>query len=147
MPLSGGVVAVNVARTTVAPSPLMRVDCAMPCSSWPHSKRKIQSVAGKYRRQIKEFLAQQEPAASRPVYTGPDPATNTKDIRELLEFAIDNESAVALQYLRATNEEIVETVKPESLNGDKLFAFCEQRESYRAYRLKRIRSAGLNGLE
>ncbi|HUT25045.1 MAG TPA: helicase-associated domain-containing protein, partial [Sumerlaeia bacterium] len=110
-------------------------------------KRKIQSVAGKYRRQIKEFLAQQEPAASRPVYTGPDPATNTKDIRELLEFAIDNESAVALQYLRATNEEIVETVKPESLNGDKLFAFCEQRESYRAYRLKRIRSAGLNGLE
>jgi len=110
-------------------------------------KRKIQSVAGKYRRQVKEFLAQQEPAKSRPVYTGPDPATNSEDIHELLEFAIDNESAVALRYLRATNEEIVETVKPESLNGEKLFAFCEQRRSYRAYRLKRIRSAGLNGPE
>ena len=106
-------------------------------------KKKIDSVSSKYRKQIRDFLAQRMSSKERASYQGANPATETEDIARLVRFAIENESSVEMQYVRSTQEEIVERARPESLNGDKLFAFSERTQSYCAYRLARVRSAKL----
>ena len=73
-----------------------------------------------------------------------NPATATRDVRKLLRFAIENESSVQIKYKRNTNEEVLDAIQPESLNGDKLFPFSDQEQSYCAYRIKRILSVQLD---
>jgi Helicase conserved C-terminal domain len=104
-------------------------------------RKRLDAVTSKYRRQMREFIEQQSHKRARPVYPHTNPATTKKEIRSLLEFAIEHDSRVVMDYTRSTGEEIVEPVQPESLNHDKLFAFNEENQSFCAYRLKRIRAA------
>jgi len=106
-------------------------------------KKKVEGVSAKYRRQVRDLLAQRAVTAERPAFQGANPASEPADVAALLRFAIENESNVDMHYLRATQKETVERVRPESLNNDKLFAFSESRQSYCAYRLARVRSARL----
>jgi hypothetical protein len=106
-------------------------------------KRKLDAVARKYRKQMHEFLAQKAPSRERAAYSGANPATDAQDIRKLIRFAIDNDTTILLRYVRTTRDEVEETVRPESLNNEKAFAFCEDRQSYCAYRLSRILLARL----
>ncbi|MFW6303679.1 MAG: helicase-associated domain-containing protein [Candidatus Sumerlaeota bacterium] len=107
-------------------------------------EKKIDSVANKYRRQMREFLQQKSPNRERPTYTDANPATRSSDIRKMLRFAIEHEAQLHLVYQRSTGEEIEEIVTPESINGDKLFAFSDEQQSYCAYRIRRIVSARMD---
>ncbi len=107
-------------------------------------KKKLDSVASKYRRQMREFLARKSASRETNRYPDANPATATRDVRKLLRFAIENESSVQIKYKRNTNEEVLDAIQPESLNGDKLFAFSDQEQSYCAYRIKRILSVQLD---
>ncbi|MBN1867685.1 helicase-associated domain-containing protein [Candidatus Sumerlaeota bacterium] len=107
-------------------------------------KRKLDAITRKYRKQMNEFLAQKSPSRDRAAYAGANPATETPDIRKLIRFAIDSDATILLRYVRTTRDEIEETVRPESLNNEKVFAFCEDRQSYCAYRVSRILLARLS---
>lgn len=104
-------------------------------------EKKIEAATSKYRRQMRGVLAHKRPARARPVYAGANPAATPEAVRELLHFAIEHESIVHLQHRRSTGEEVAEQVRPESISGDKLYAFCEEDQSYCAYRISRIASA------
>jgi hypothetical protein len=104
-------------------------------------EKKIEAATSKYRRQMRGVLAHKRPSRARPAYTGANPATTPEAVRGLLHFAIEHESVVSLQHRRSTGEEVVEYVRPESISGDKLYAFCEADQSYCAYRISRISSA------
>ena len=106
-------------------------------------KKKIGAVSSKYRKQLREFISQKASSKDRAAYSGANPASEPDDIGRLVRFAIENESTVEVLYVRTTQEEITERVRPESLNGDRLFAFCEGRQSYCAYRMTRVKSARL----
>ncbi len=62
----------------------------------------------------------------------------------MMRFAIEHEAQVKLVYSRSTGEEIEEVVTPESINGDKLFAFSDEQQSYCAYRMRRIVAASMD---
>lgn len=104
-------------------------------------KKKINAVANKYRRQMRDFLSQKAPAKAVSTTTLVNPATTEDDVRKLLLAAIEAETRVEILYKRPTGEEANETVLPESLNGDKLYAFSDQIQSYCAYRTRRIVTA------
>ncbi|MFP4380218.1 MAG: helicase-associated domain-containing protein [Candidatus Sumerlaeia bacterium] len=105
--------------------------------------KKLNAVANKYRKQMREFLAHRPASKPHVAYSDANPATKPKDIKKLLRFAIDEDSQVQVRYTNSSKEELVEVVTPESLNGDKLFAFCEERQNYCAYRIARIVSVEL----
>jgi hypothetical protein len=107
-------------------------------------EKKIEAATSKYRRQMRGVLAHKRPARARPAYAGANPATTPEAVREMLHFAIEHESVVSLQHRRSTGEEVVEQVRPESISGDKLYAFCEEDQSYCAYRITRISSARMD---
>ena len=104
-------------------------------------KKRLNAVANKYRRQMREFLSQESTAPARPTYTDSNPAATPRDIRKMLRFALQHEMDVQMNYKRSTGEEAPDKVQPESLSGDKLFAFSEKEQSYCAYRVSRIVSA------
>ena len=107
-------------------------------------QRKINGIANKYRKQMRGFLAQRGAPKGAFAYPGINPATADAEIRKMLRFAADQDRTVQLRYTNASKEEIVETVRPESLDGDKLYAFSEETQSYCAYRIARILSTRLD---
>lgn len=106
-------------------------------------EKKMNAVAKKYRRQMREFLDQRPEEKGRSASATPEAATDKKNIRKLLEYAIEQGFSVQLRYTNSSQEENEEQVSPESLNGDKLFAFCEEQQTYCAYRINRILRAEL----
>jgi hypothetical protein len=107
-------------------------------------QKKLDSVANRYRKQMREFLQQKSPNRERPSYSDANPASSADDIRRMMRFAIEHEAQVKLVYSRSTGEEIEEVVTPESINGDKLFAFSDEQQSYCAYRMRRIVAASMD---
>jgi hypothetical protein len=105
--------------------------------------KKINAVANKYRKQMREFLAHRPATKPHIAYSEANPATDPKDVRKLLRYAIDHDNQVRVRYHNTSREEIMEVLAPESLNGEKLYAFCEERQNYCAYRIARILSAEL----
>ena len=105
-------------------------------------EKKVNTAASKYRKQMRDLMAQRSSSTRRhPTYAHANPATDEQDIRKMLHFAIEQETEVELRYMNSSQEEIVERVRPESLNGEKIHAFSEDAQAYCAYRLARIRSA------
>lgn len=107
-------------------------------------KKKTDVLTEKYRSQMRQFLSNHSPSGERHPYEGVNPATRRADIRKLIHFAIDRETVVRLRYLSTTKEETVEEVRPESINGDRVHAFCESRQAYCGYRLSRIQWASID---
>ncbi|HBF35327.1 TPA: hypothetical protein DDW35_12270, partial [Candidatus Sumerlaeota bacterium] len=90
-------------------------------------EKKVNTAAGKYRKQMRDLMAQRSTNSRRhSAYADANPATDEQDIRKLLHFAIEQETEVELRYMNSSQEEIVERVRPESLNGEKIHAFSEE---------------------
>lgn len=106
-------------------------------------KKKTDAVSGKYRKQIRDFLAQRPRTKEQAGYQGPNPAEQAEDIVRLIRHAIEHEMSIDIQYARLAEGESAERVNPESLNGDRLYAFSEARQAYSAFRLSRIKAAKL----
>jgi len=106
-------------------------------------KKEVDKVAGRYKRQLARFLVSGSKVEQPGVYRGPNPAQSSKDVRKMLEHAIDNETRVEIAYLHMKNGAIQDTVEPESLNKDKLYAYSDEREGHAMFAVSRIQSAKL----
>ncbi len=102
-------------------------------------KKKITSVTHKYKKQVTSLLATSMPKTpSKYSFGGPNPAIKAEDIRSMIDFAIEHEFKIEVQYLTAEKKTILEIIAPESINGEKVYAFCESKNNYGVFNLKRI---------
>lgn len=76
-------------------------------------------------------------------FDGPNPAEKLPDVRLMIDFAIENEFEVEIDYVKATHEKVTELIAPESLERDRLYAHCRTRDAYSVYRMDRIQQARL----
>ncbi len=107
-------------------------------------KKKINAVTSKYKKQVSSLIATTVPRLpTKYSFNGPNPATRLPDIRDMVDFAMDNDFQIEIDYLTTSNRQIKEVVSPESLDNDKLYAFCEKRDVYKIFNLKRIKKATL----
>lgn len=107
-------------------------------------KKKIGEATTKYKKQVSRLITSTSPRApSKYSFSGPNPSTKKGDIKNMIDFAIDNNFEMEIKYLKANDEQVEEVVDPESADTDKLYAYCEKRDSYSVYRLDRIRQTRL----
>jgi hypothetical protein len=105
---------------------------------------KISRIASEYTAKISHLVTNSVPrGTSKFNFSGPNPAVETDDIREMIDFAIDNEFEVEIEYLKATRDLVTELIAPESLERDRLYAHCRTRDAYSVYRVERIQQARL----
>lgn len=77
-------------------------------------------------------------------FDGPNPAKDRDDIKAMLEFALEHEHEVEIEYVKSNQTEVRERVAPESLEGGKLLARCRTRsDAFSVYKLDRIVRARL----
>lgn len=106
-------------------------------------KKQIDEVAGRYKRQLARLLTTGSSLERTPTFGGPSPALAPEDIRRMIQFAIEHEGRVEIAYLTEKEEIFRDTIEPEALNGDKLYAFSEDRDGHSMFSLSRIRKAKL----
>jgi hypothetical protein len=107
-------------------------------------KKKIGASTIKYKKQVTSLLATAVPRMpTKYSFGGPNPSSEQTDIRNMVDFAMDHDFQMEIEYLTANRKVISEVITPESLNEDKLYAFCDQKEVYKIFSLKRIQKATL----
>ncbi|OPZ12956.1 MAG: hypothetical protein BWZ10_02046 [candidate division BRC1 bacterium ADurb.BinA364] len=107
-------------------------------------KKQIDDAAGRYKSQLARLLTSGGSVIDqRPPFEGPNPAAQVEDVRRLIEYAIDNESRVEIAYRHLKNGPIRDTIEPESIRREKVYAFSNDRDGPAAFALKRIRKAKL----
>ncbi|MDX1971176.1 MAG: helicase-associated domain-containing protein, partial [Candidatus Sumerlaeia bacterium] len=101
---------------------------------------KIDEVRSTYESQVHHLVtnAVARPTNSKFAYDGANPAKSKPDMIKLIDFAIDKEFDLEIEYVKANGSEVAEIIRPESLESDRLFAFCSSRKVHCAYRLERI---------
>ncbi|MDX2177877.1 MAG: helicase-associated domain-containing protein [Candidatus Sumerlaeia bacterium] len=83
-------------------------------------------------------------APARAGYQGPNPAREPDRIREMLDYAIEHEHEVEIEYIKANQTEVREVVAPETLEQDRLLARCRTRnDAFSVYKVERIVRARL----
>ncbi len=107
-------------------------------------KKKIGEATTKYKKQVSRLITSTSPRAlSKYSFSGPNPSKKKGDIKNMIDFAIDNSFELEIKYLKASDEKVEEVVEPESVDSDKLYAYCEKRDSYSVYSLDRIQQTRL----
>lgn len=105
---------------------------------------KIEEVREKYSAQISHLVTNTvSTGASKYHFDGPNPASEVDDVKRMIDFAIENEFEMEIDYIKATKEKVSEVIQPESLEKTRLYAHCRTRDAYSVYRVDRIRSARL----
>ena len=79
-----------------------------------------------------------------PDFAGPNPAAHPTDVRRLIQHAIENESRVEIAYRHLKNGPIRDTIEPESITNDKVYAFSDDRNENATFAISRIRRAKLS---
>lgn len=107
-------------------------------------KRRVEEATERHRAQVEKLL---DRPVSRPsgkhAYSGANPATSEADVRDLVDFAIEHELAVELKRTHSDKSETVETLTPESVEGDRIYAFNGTKDSHTLVRFDRILEARL----
>lgn len=105
---------------------------------------KIEEVRSNYESQVNHLVSNSSRAVTTKfAYDGANPAKSKPDMIRMVEFAIDKEFDLEIEYVKANGSEVQEIIRPESLESDRLFAFCSSRKVHCAYRLERILSIKL----
>ncbi len=104
----------------------------------------VQRVRHDYDSQISHLVSNSVPrGTSKFNFDGPNPAKGSEDVRRMMDFAIENEFEVEIDYTKANKDEVTELIAPESLERDRLYAHCRTRDAYSVYRMDRINSCKL----
>lgn len=107
-------------------------------------EKRIEEVISKYKRQVSSLMkSSTRTALSKYSFKGPNPAESQQDIRSMIEFSIENSFEIEIKYTKSTNEEITESIEPESMDRKKILAYGGEGDSLRAYRIDRIKKATL----
>ncbi|CAN5219673.1 hypothetical protein BH09SUM1_BH09SUM1_26370 [soil metagenome] len=101
---------------------------------------KIEQLKEKYQSQLTRIVSTAAPrGVSKHNFSGPNPATETEDIESMLDFAVENEFEVEIQYVKSNREEVSEVVAPESVERDRLLGRCRSRDNaFAVYKIDRI---------
>lgn len=82
--------------------------------------------------------------SGRATFDGPNPASEPDDVRSMMDFAIEHERDVEIEYIKSNRTEVTETISPESLEQDRLLARCRNRDdNFSVYKVDRIVRARL----
>ncbi|MCC6546622.1 helicase-associated domain-containing protein [Candidatus Sumerlaeota bacterium] len=105
----------------------------------------LDEVKQKYQSQITKIVSTAVPRAmSKHNFAGPNPAEDQGDIERMLEFAVEHEFEVEIQYVKSNRDEVSEIVAPENIERDRLLGRCRSRDnSFAAYKIDRIVKARL----
>jgi len=107
-------------------------------------KKKIGLSTSKYKKQVSSLLATAVPRMpTKYSFSGPNPASKQEDICDMIDFAMDHDFQMKIEYLTTSDKKIKEKINPESLDHNKLYAYCEEKDVYKVFRLKRIKKAHL----
>jgi Helicase conserved C-terminal domain len=119
-------------------------------NTWLHaSQAAIETQVGdlkeKYQTQISKIVNTTMPRGlSKHNFKGPNPATEEEDIERMLEFAVEHEFEVKIQYVKNNRAEVEEVVAPESIERGRLLGRCKSRDNaFAVYRIERIMEARL----
>jgi hypothetical protein len=108
-------------------------------------EEQIEEVRTKYQSQITKIVSTAVPRGlSRHSFDGPNPAEEKEDIERMLDFAVEHEFEVEIQYVKSNREEVSEVVAPEGVERDRLLGRCRSRDnSFAVYKIDRILRARL----
>lgn len=106
---------------------------------------RLEELKTKYQSQLTRIVSTGIPrGVSKRSFDGPNPAVEQDDIERMLEFAVENEFEVEIQYVKSNREEVREAVAPESIERDRLLGRCRSRDnSFAVYKIDRITRARL----
>ncbi len=105
---------------------------------------KIEEVRNNYESQVNHLVSNSSRVVTTKfAYDGENPAKTKPEMLKMIEFAIDKEFDLEIEYVKANGSEVEEVIRPESLESDRLFAFCSSRKVHCAYRIERIISIKL----
>ncbi|MEO8376258.1 MAG: helicase-associated domain-containing protein [Candidatus Sumerlaeota bacterium] len=109
------------------------------------TESQLDEMKKKYQTQITKIVSTAVPRAlSKHNFDGPNPAEDQNDIERMLEFAVEHEFEVEIQYVKSNRDEVSEVVAPESIERDRLLGRCRSRDnSFAAYKIDRIVKAKL----
>jgi hypothetical protein len=101
--------------------------------------KKVAAITSKYKKQLSQLMSSTvSRLPSKYSFSGPNPATKPKDIHAMVDFAAENDLQVEITYLKGNKSKVVETVEPESLDGDIVYAYSEAKDTFGVYRVDRI---------
>jgi hypothetical protein len=105
----------------------------------------IDDVEGRYKSQVSRLVSKSIAARgpSRHNYRGKSPAEAFDDIYKLLEYAVEHELDVEVQYVRQNNQETQLVIQPKYFQGDKISARCPANDTEGIYAIRRILNARL----
>lgn len=108
-------------------------------------EKQIEDVEGKYKEQVSRLVARKTSSRIPGKYhfKGPNPATETENIREMLAFAQEYELEVETLYVRQNEQEVRLTLLPRSIEGNRVYAHCVDTGNDSIYALERILRAKL----
>lgn len=99
----------------------------------------IEKVRREYDTRISHLMTNSVPRnTSKFTFDGPNPAKKPEDVHRMMDFAIEHEFEVEIDYTKANKDQVTETIAPESLERDRLYAHCRTRDAYSVYRMDRI---------
>lgn len=105
----------------------------------------VEQVKNKYQSQITRIVSSTVPRGmSKHSFDGPNPSTNQEDIERMLDFAVENEFDIEIQYVKNNRDEVREVVAPESIERDRLLGRCQSRNNaFAVYKIDRIMESKL----
>lgn len=108
------------------------------------TESRVAAVRREYDTQIKHLVTNTVPkGTSKFNFDGPNPAEEVDDVRNMIDFAIENEFEMEIDYTKANRQEVTEVIAPESMERDRLYAHCRTRDAYSVYRIDRIMKSRL----
>jgi len=108
------------------------------------TEARVAAVHREYDAKINHLVTTSAPkTTSKFNFDGPNPASEVDDILKMIEFAIDNEFEMEIEYIKANRDEVTETIAPESLERERVYAHCRTRDAYSVYRIDRIMKSSL----
>jgi hypothetical protein len=100
-----------------------------------------ESLKSKVSRLVTKTMNNRGPAKHN--YRGKSPASAFDDIYKMLEFAVEHELDVEIQYVKQNSQETVLVIQPKYFQGDKISARCPANDSEGIYAIRRVLSARL----
>ncbi len=107
-------------------------------------KKQVHAKTNRYKKQLSRLMTVSvSRAPSKYSFEGPNPATKRSDIRRMFEFAVDNELRVEITYKKSPQKTVEEIIDPDSLDSNRIYGYCKNRESYCVFSLLRVKRSKL----
>ncbi len=108
-------------------------------------ERQLDEVKSRYQSQLTQIVSSTVPRGlSKHNFSGPNPATDEDDIEQMLDFAVENEFEVEIEYVKNNRQQVSEIVFPEGVERDRLLGRCRSRDNaFAVYKIDRVTKAKL----